>query len=155
MDIVGFQRLHGPLDLSRRSKPGKLTNFDYGVASKLFLFVWVNDPGRALRAGCQLLSGPGLYECPSSIRSFWLSEGDQLALWIDNALGVISSDRSILFVESREVYITSRSSNMMRMTAITIRTCTQGPKCGRVGITTGPKKPSSHRTIRTTITITT
>jgi len=55
--------------------------------------------------------------------------------------------------DERGVYTTPRKFNMMSMTAITIRTWTQLPVRGNLGLIFRPKKPSSHRITRITMIV--
>jgi hypothetical protein len=62
-------------------------------------------------------------------------------------------DRPVLPVTVLVIYTTLRTFNRTSMSAITIRTWIQLPRRGSLGLKFRPKKPSSHKMIRTTMIV--
>jgi len=69
----------------------------------------------------------------------------QVALRFSRRLKVGMNLHRLRLIETRNVYITPRRCNTMRMTAITIRMWIQPPVCGKPAFMLRPKKPSSHQ----------
>jgi hypothetical protein len=56
-------------------------------------------------------------------------------------------------IKTRDIYITPRRCNIMRITTTTIKMWIQPPVCGKLGLMLRPKKPSSHNIIKITMIV--